>query len=202
MCSALAPLPSVCSLRPSGGSLRCGSGLLPAPRSAPRPRWGRCPLRVARAPSAPFGSLRGALRPSAGRLRPLRRAGALPPLAPAAAGAGPGPWRLRPPRPSAPGLGVLGPALRRPAGPPAGVGGPCRAPCRAWPLLRRAGPPSPRPSGRPGFRPGAPPLRPSGGRLWGRLRRPLCSAAAPLRGDYQTRWAPVKGLRKWPSGHP
>ena len=179
VCSALAPLPSVCSLRPSGGSLRCGSGLLPAPRSAPRPRWGRCPLRVARAPSAPFGSLRGALRPSAGRLRPLRRAGALPPLAPAAAGAGPGPWRLRPPRPSAPGLGVLGPALRRPAGPPAGVGALATLRAGPGPSCAARAPPRPAPPGAPASALGRRRCVPPGGGCGGGCAAPFVPPPPP-----------------------
>lgn len=143
-------------LGPAGAGVRCG--------------W-LGPLRA-------LGGRSGGAWPPAGRLRPSAR----PRCSPGGSrcgGPGSGPGRACLAPASAPVLGVLGPALRRSAGPPAWVGGPCRPPRRSRPLLRRAGSPSPGPCR-------AAPLRAMGrrassrpGRAWGRRGRPCGRARAP-----------------------
>ena len=104
--------------RPAGP----GPGLRPAaPRSGPRLRRPR--LRLARAGPlrGPGLGYRAGSRPSP-RLRQ-------PPGGPRCGGGVSGSRRLAPAGPSATGPGVVPPALRAAAGPPAGVGGPWAAPC-------------------------------------------------------------------------
>lgn len=155
------PLRSGGPLRPPGAAARLRSGAsLPAPRSAPRPPWGRWPLRVARAPSAPLGSLRGSLGLSAGRLRPSARPRPSP-GGPRCGGSGSGfrgPWLPGPSAPSSGGLGRWALVACRPL---AGALRSCRPPACA-PSLVAPGPPPRGPIGRPGFRPGPPRLLPPG----------------------------------------
>lgn len=155
------PLRSGGPLRPPGAAARLRSGAsLPAPRSAPRPPWGRWPLRVARAPSAPLGSLRGSLGLSAGRLRPSARPRPSP-GGPRCGGSGSGfrgPWLPGPSAPSSGGLGRWALVACRPL---AGALRSCRPPACA-PSLVAPGPPPRGPVGRPGFRPGPPRLLPPG----------------------------------------
>lgn len=144
--------------RPAGP----GPGLRPAaPRSGPRLRRPR--LRLARAGPlrGPGLGYRAGSRPSP-RLRQ-------PPGGPRCGGGVSGSRRLAPAGPSATGPGVVPPALRAAAGPPAGVGGPWAAPCgrrapSVPPRVPPALPPSLRAGGGPFGPPGAPP---PGGRLGG-----------------------------------
>ena len=144
--------------RPAGP----GPGLWPAaPRSGPRLRRPR--LRLARAGPlrGPGLGYRAGSRPSP-RLRQ-------PPGGPRCGGGVSGSRRLKPAGPSATGPGVVPPALRAAAGPPAGVGGPWAAPCgrrapSVPPRVPPALPPSLRAGGGPFGPPGAPP---PGGRLGG-----------------------------------
>lgn len=101
---------------------------------------------------------------------PARRPGCgSPPGGPRCGGGVSGSRRLAPAGPSATGPGVVPPALRAAAGPPAGVGGPWAAPCgrrapSVPPRVPPALPPSLRAGGGPFGPPGAPP---PGGRLGG-----------------------------------
>lgn len=185
------PCAPVGPLRALPGGPASAPGLLPA--WAPAAPWAA--LALARAPSAPFGSLRGSLRPVGGPPAPVGAVPVLPRRPPLRRG------RVRAwaglPRPR------LGPRRGGRAVPPARRCG-LAAGVLALGLLRaalrpvRAAPvPPPRaPVGRPGYRHGPPRLPPSGGR-WGRPAAALCRAAPPSVG-VSDRAAAVKGPARRP----
>ena len=166
-----------------------------APGGAPGPCGAAGP---ARAPSAPLGSLRGALRPIGGPPAPVG-AGRLPPRR--------GPLRRPRSRRSAA-------SPRRPLRSPARgswPGGSCRLPPPVGaaallpppglrPLLAAPGPPLPPPVGRPGYRHGPPRLLPPGGG-WGGCAAPFRRRRPPEWGLSGLRPA-VKGCASGPSGPP
>lgn len=176
MCSALAPLPSACALRPLGGALRCVSGLLAASRSAPRRPWRRWPLRAARPPSAPLGSLRGSLRPIGWPPAPLAAGVGAPPGPAAAAAWGPVRAGLRLGPACGPVLAGLAPRLLSLAAPCGGAA--LLPPVGCAPAASGRVPPRPAPSGGPPFGGGRRRCVPPGGG-WGRRCRPFFPPPPP-----------------------
>lgn len=195
VCSALAPRPSAW---PAAGFARRPRRLAGL-RSRPGPQRPHGPRSPGSGPSAALWRAPGALRPVGGPPAPVGAGRRLPRRPPLRRGLGRVLGGRASPNISAPGSGVVRPALRAAAG---SLRGCSPLGCSVWacaPSSPRRFPLSPPPVGRPGYRHGPPRLLPPGGG-WGGLRPPGISRRPPEKSA--TARAPRQGYRQAAKGRP